>query len=108
MRAEGFAHEDTGGGCTAYVRRYDDGSAHYITLLDDPTAPDAWDDLCGFTLFGDDGCTVLEDSALIYGPEGIPLRNLLPLFNRPFAGHDYSGAHKDCRCYRCTGKTPRR
>lgn len=39
LRAVGFKVERTGGNCTALVRRYPDGLAHYITLEGDPMAP---------------------------------------------------------------------
>lgn len=35
----GFAEEQTGGGCTALIRRYDDGGYHVITVENDPIAP---------------------------------------------------------------------
>lgn len=35
----GFVEEETGGGCTALIRRYEDGGYHIITLHADPSVP---------------------------------------------------------------------
>lgn len=41
LRALGFEESETGGGCTALQRTYEDGSYHLITMENDPMAPDA-------------------------------------------------------------------
>lgn len=72
--ALGFVPESTGDNCTAYVRRYEDGTAHHVTLQSDPLIPEHPEDLCGVALLDADGQPIADEV------EGITAEDVILLF----------------------------
>lgn len=67
LNAHGFCLQDTGGNCTAYVR-YSGDVREYITIVGDPTAPDALEDVCAVCSLDvdEDGCESNADEVVGY------------------------------------------